>query len=116
MMAPNNMPGPLQITTTAGSRDEAERIAAALVERRLAACVQIVGPVRSVYRWQGAVEQADEWLCLVKSTAERLPGIEAALGELHSYECPELIATPIVGGSEAYLQWLAEQTAQGEAP
>ena len=64
----------LQITTTAGSRDEAERIAAALVERRLAGCVQIVGPVRSVYRWQGAVEQAEEWLCLIKTNRRSLCG------------------------------------------
>jgi periplasmic divalent cation tolerance protein len=99
----------LQISTAAGSRDEAERLSRALVERRLAGCVQIVGPVRSVYRWQGAVEEADEWLCLIKTAAERFPAVEAAIRELHSYECPEVIATPITAGSDAYLTWLAEQ-------
>jgi periplasmic divalent cation tolerance protein len=99
----------LQISTAAGSRDEAERLARALVERRLAGCVQIVGPVRSVYRWQGAIEEADEWLCLIKTAAEQFPAVEAAIRELHSYECPEVIATPIVAGSDAYLHWLAEQ-------
>src|SRR5262249_9373183 len=100
----------LQVSTAAGSGEEAERIAAALVERRLAACVQVMGPVRSVYRWQGAVERADEWLCLVKTTSKRYAEVESAIRELHSYECPEVIATPIVAGSETYLDWLADQT------
>lgn len=99
----------LQVTTAVGSRDEAERLAAALVERRFAGCVQIVGPVRSVYHWHGCVEQADEWLCHVKTSSERYAAVEAAIRELHSYECPEVIATPIVAGSDAYLAWLREQ-------
>jgi periplasmic divalent cation tolerance protein len=102
----------LQVTAAVGSREEAGRIATALVERRLAACVQIVGPVRSVYRWQGKVEQADEWLCQAKTTRDRFDAVEAAIHELHSYECPEIIATPIVAGSAAYLQWLGEQVAE----
>jgi periplasmic divalent cation tolerance protein len=97
----------IQVSTAAGSREEAERIANALVERKFAACVQIVGPVRSIYRWQGAVEQADEWLCLVKTTSAAYGAVEAAIRELHSYECPEVIATPIVAGSAAYLEWVA---------
>jgi periplasmic divalent cation tolerance protein len=96
--------------TAAGSRDEAERIATALVDRRLAGCTQIVGPVRSIYRWQGRVQQADEWLCLVKTRGELYPAVEAAIRELHSYECPEVIATPIDSGSAPYLAWLSEQT------
>lgn len=105
---PPTEPEFVQISSAAGSREEADRIAAALVERRLAGCVQIVGPVRSVYRWQGQVEQADEWLCLVKTTREQYAAVEAAIRELHSYDCPEIIATPIVAGSAAYLAWLAE--------
>ncbi len=105
----------LQIQTAAGSRDEAERIAAALVERRLAACVQIVGPVQSVYRWQGRVERAEEWLCLAKSTSGQFAAVEAAIRELHSYECPEVIATPITVGSAAYLAWLAENSSGASA-
>jgi periplasmic divalent cation tolerance protein len=100
----------LQVTTAAGSREEAERIAAALVERRLAGCVQVVGPVRSVYRWQGQVEQADEWLCLVKTSRPQYGDVEAAIREIHSYECPEVIATGIEAGSAAYFEWLAVQT------
>jgi periplasmic divalent cation tolerance protein len=98
----------IQAVTAAGSREEAERIAAALVERRLAGCVQIVGPVRSVYRWQGAVEAADEWLCVAKTTRPCYAALEAAIRELHSYDTPEIVATPLVGGSAAYLAWLAD--------
>ncbi len=97
----------IQVSTTTGSREEAERIATALVQRKLAGCVQIVGPVRSAYRWQGAVEQADEWLCLVKTTSAAYAAVEAAIRELHTYECPEVIATPIVAGSVAYIAWLS---------
>lgn len=99
----------IQIITTAADRDEAERIAGALVERRLAACVQVVGPIRSVYRWQGQVERAEEWLCLIKSTGDAYAAVEAAIRELHSYDCPEVIATPIVHGSADYLRWLGDQ-------
>ena len=102
----------IQVQSAAGSREEAERIASALVERRVAACVQILGPVRSIYRWQGKVEQADEWLCLIKTTGPRFPDVESAIRELHSYECPEIIATPIEAGSGAYLEWLAKQTSE----
>ncbi len=98
----------LQVQTTAGSEKEAERLAAALVERRLAACVQVIGPIVSRYRWQGEVEQAHEWLCLAKTEAERYAELEAAIRELHSYEEPEVIATPIVAGSARYLDWLGE--------
>jgi periplasmic divalent cation tolerance protein len=96
----------LQVQTTAGSEKEAERLAAALVERRLAACVQVIGPIASRYRWQGEVERAREWLCLAKTEAERYAEVEAAIRELHSYEEPEIIATPIVAGSSGYLAWL----------
>jgi periplasmic divalent cation tolerance protein len=99
----------LQITTTASSGEEADRLADALIERRLAGCVQIVGPVCSVYRWQGAVERADEWLLLIKTSRDAYAAVEAAIRELHSYECPEIIATPVESGSPAYLQWLAGQ-------
>ncbi|HET8863527.1 MAG TPA: divalent-cation tolerance protein CutA, partial [Solirubrobacterales bacterium] len=99
----------LQALTTAGSEEEAERIAAALVERNLAACVQVVGPISSHYRWQGKVEHAREWMCVAKTTAARYPELEAAIAELHSYDEPEIIATPIVAGSAGYLAWLSEE-------
>jgi len=98
----------IQVTTAAGNREEADRIATTFVDRRLAACVQIVGPIRSVYRWQGKIEHSEEWLCQIKTTRERFEAVEAAILELHSYDCPEIIATPIITGSEAYLQWLGE--------
>jgi periplasmic divalent cation tolerance protein len=98
----------LQVSTTVGSEEEAERIAAALIERRLAACVQVLGPVMSTYRWRGEVEREREWLCLAKTEASRYAELEATIGELHSYDEPELIATPIVAGSAGYLGWIDE--------
>jgi periplasmic divalent cation tolerance protein len=98
----------LQVSTTTASDEEARRIGAVLLERRLAACVQVLGPIESHYRWQGEVEQAREWLCLIKTDASRYDELEAAIGELHSYDEPELVATPIVAGSKGYLDWIAE--------
>src|SRR6185312_16308953 len=98
----------LQVTTTTGTRDVAERIAVELVDRRLAACVQVSGPIRSTYRWQGKIESAEEWTCTAKSGREQMDGIREVLKRLHPYEVPELVATPIVDGSEAYLKWLSE--------
>lgn len=97
----------LQVLTTIDSEEAAERIAATLVERRLAACVQVVGPISSTYRWQDEIERAREWMCVAKTTAERYPEVEAAIRELHSYDEPEIVATPIVAGSPGYLAWLA---------
>jgi len=94
------------VTTTAG-RAVARRIARALVDRRLAACVQIVGPIESTYRWQGKVEVAREWLCLIKTTRARYPQVAAAVEVLHPYDTPEIIALPIAAGSRRYLDWLA---------
>lgn len=103
----------LQVLTTTGSEEEAERISAALVERRLAACVQVVGPISSRYRWQGKVEHEREWLCLAKTEASRYDEVEAAIGELHSYDEPEIVATPIVAGSAGYLGWLSDSLGDG---
>jgi periplasmic divalent cation tolerance protein len=98
----------LQVLTTAGSEEEAGRIAAHLVERRLAACVQVIGPIASRYRWQGAIEEATEWQCLAKTTRAACGAVEAAIRELHSYDEPEIVATPIVAGSSGYLAWIVE--------
>jgi periplasmic divalent cation tolerance protein len=100
----------IQVHTTTASKEDAERIAAALVERRLAACVQIVGPITSVYRWQGKTETSSEWLCVAKTQQSLYGQVEAAIRELHSYEVPEIVATPIVAGSENYLNWVREET------
>ncbi len=97
-----------QVTTTVATREDAERIAAALVEERLAACVQVAGPIASTYRWQGAVARATEWYCHCKTTRARYPALEARLRELHPYETPEIIAVPIVAALPAYLAWIEE--------
>ena len=94
--------------TTAGSEEEAARIGLLLVERRLAACVQVVGPVTSRYRWQGSIEVGQEWQCLVKTTRAAYGAVEAAIRDAHSYDEPEIVATPIVAGSAGYLAWIEE--------
>lgn len=98
----------IQVLTTVESEDEAQRVASALVERRLAACVQVIGPISSTYRWRGDVERASEWLCLAKTETARYAEVEAAIRELHSYEEPEILATPVVAGSGGYLDWVSE--------
>jgi periplasmic divalent cation tolerance protein len=97
------------VLVTCGSRAEARRIARAVVTRRLAACANLLeSPVQSVYRWKGKVEEAWEFLLLLKTSKALLGALEAEVKRLHSYEVPEFIALPIVAGSRAYLQWLKE--------
>jgi|SRR5208282_261058 len=96
------------VLSTAGSAEEAQKIAQALVERRLAACVNIVGPIQSVYRWKGAVERAPEHLLIIKTTAAAFPRVRDAIRELHSYELPECVMLSIEAGSEEYMKWIAE--------
>jgi periplasmic divalent cation tolerance protein len=103
------------VLTTAGSRSEAQKIARTLVERKLAACVNVVGPVESVYRWKGAVETAEEFLCIVKTTAAATDKVKAAIEELHSYELPECVVLPIEDGSSNYLAWIAENVERASA-
>jgi periplasmic divalent cation tolerance protein len=99
----------VQITTTTGTRHDAEQIASELVSRRLAGCVQITGPIASTFWWQGKVETAEEWMCTVKTSRAQLGAIQSLFDEIHPYEVPEVIAMPIVDGSPAYLKWLREQ-------
>ena len=94
------------ILTTTDSERRANQIARALVERRLAACVNIVPKIQSVYRWQEKVETAEEWLLVIKTSQKRFKAIEALIQELHSYELPEVLSIAIEGGSKAYLKWL----------
>ena len=98
------------ILVTAGSETEAEKIARALVEERLAACVNIVSPIRSIYRWEDKVQDDREWLLVIKTQSTHFAAIEARVKALHSYQVPEVIALPIVAGSEPYLDWLKSAT------
>ncbi len=98
------------VLTTTGSQEEAQKIAHELVERRLAACVNIVPRIESVYRWQGKVESADEWLLVIKTQASAFERVRDALKELHSYELPECIMVEITEGDKAYLDWLAKNS------
>jgi periplasmic divalent cation tolerance protein len=99
------------VLSTAGSPDEAERIATTLVDERLAACVNLVAPLTSIYRWQGAVERAAEVLLVIKTRKRLVPRLIGRLEALHSYEVPEAIVLPIVAGARPYLEWLLGETA-----
>ncbi len=102
------------VYSTCSSREEATRLARTLVESRLAACVNIVAGIRSVYRWQGAVEEAEECLLIIKSRRELFKPLSEQLARLHSYEVPEAIALSILDGSVSYLEWLERETAPEE--
>jgi periplasmic divalent cation tolerance protein len=103
----------VQVTTTTGSEADARMISRTLVERRLAACVQIIGPITSVYRWRGEIETAREWLCVAKSGESLFAAIERAIRDVHPYEVPEILSTPVTGGSAGYLAWM-EDNLKGE--
>jgi periplasmic divalent cation tolerance protein len=96
----------IQVVTTAGTRDDAQRIARALVEERLAACVQVAGPVTSTYRWKGQIETSEEWQCWAKTRQSLYERVEQTIRRLHPYEVPEILALPVLAGSVAYLSWL----------
>ena len=100
------------VLVTVASEQEGEKIAREVVEGRLAACVNIVGPVRSLYRWEGKVADEREYLLLIKTRAGLFPRLEARVREVHSYEVPEVVALPVTAGSEAYLRWLAQSSAE----
>lgn len=102
------------VLTTAASEEEARKIARQLVERRIAACVNILPHVTSIFRWHGNVDEAQEWLLIVKTTAAAFGQVREAIAELHSYELPECISVAIEDGSPAYLQWIAESVTARE--
>jgi periplasmic divalent cation tolerance protein len=98
------------VFTTCGSEDEARKLAAALIEKHLAACVNISAPVTSVYRWKGAIEEAKEWMLIIKSRRERFEELRVVLEGAHSYELPEVLALAVVEGSPNYLAWVEAET------
>lgn len=104
------------VLTTCGSGDEAAKIARALVEKKLAACVNVMPGVRSFYRWKGAIEDEQESLLVIKSSRALFNDLRVEIEKLHSYEVPEVIAVPIVDGSEGYLAWLDRELAAKPEP
>lgn len=104
------------VFSTCGSAGEAELLARRLVEGRAAACVNIVAPVTSFYRWKGVVEQSQEWLLLIKTSRDRFDAVRVALEAAHSYELPEVLALPVVAGSPTYLAWLESELDAEIAP
>lgn len=100
---------------TVGSTDEGERIAGAVVGEGLAACVNVVGPIRSMYTWAGTLQRDEEYLLIIKTREERFDALAARVGALHSYETPEILALPVAAGAAAYLEWIAAATAPHSA-
>jgi len=107
------MKEPIQAITTTETKTDAQAIARAVVEKRLASCVQIVGPITSTYWWQGEIETAEEWLCVIKSRRELYERLEEAIREVHPYEVPEILAVPVIAGSNDYLRWLNGELGRG---
>ena len=103
------MEGYIQIYTTTENKKDAERIVKVLLEKRLAGCIQVVGPIESTYWWKGNIETAEEWLCGIKSKKSLYEQLEKVIKETHPYENPEIIAMPIVAGSGDYLEWLRNE-------
>jgi periplasmic divalent cation tolerance protein len=105
-----------QVSIACGSADEAHTVSKALLDARLVACVQTIGPVKSRYWWQGSQETATEWLCVAKTRTALVEDIVTTARAVHSYELPEVVATPIVGGSAEYLAWVDAETMAGGPP
>jgi len=99
----------IQVVTTTTGKAEAESIARALVQQRLAACVQVLGPITSTYWWQGKIETNQEWQCWIKSRRDLYDEIEQAIRQLHSYEVPEILAVAVVAGSDSFLAWIDDE-------
>ena len=99
----------IQITTTCDQREALERLAAQLIENRLAACVQIAGPIQSVYRWKGSIEKSDEWICTIKTFDRCSEEVVDTILNQHPYDVPEIITGEITGTHAAYHQWMCEQ-------
>jgi periplasmic divalent cation tolerance protein len=100
----------IQVFTTVEKREDADRIASSVVNKRVAACAQALGPIRSTYWWKGKVEQAEEWLLVMKTREALFSLLEKEIKAIHPYEVPEIIALPIVAGSASYLEWIDNET------
>ncbi len=96
----------IQVITTTHTKESAEEIANTLVENRHAACVQIVGPITSIYWWKEKIERTTEWVCIAKTRRDLYSGVESTIHQIHPYEIPEILAVPIVEGSQNYFSWI----------
>lgn len=96
----------IQVMTTTANMTDAQRIAQVIVEKRLAGCAQIVGPIQSTYWWDGEVKRTEEYLCIIKTRADLYDSLYQAVKDIHPYEVPEFLATPVVQGNQSYLDWL----------
>lgn len=100
----------IEIQTTIDTREGALKIAQSLISNRIAACVQISGPITSIYRWKGNVEQTEEWVCTVKTRRDLYERVDQTIKEVHTYETPEILAKEIINGNEKYLLWIEQET------
>jgi periplasmic divalent cation tolerance protein len=96
----------IQVLTTTETKETSEKIAETLVDKRMAGCVQIIGPITSIYRWKGKIEKAEEWLCQIKTKRELYGEVEETILQIHTYETPEIVSLPIIAGNKKYFQWL----------
>ena len=103
------MTGYIQVVTTVARKEDAQRIAMAVVSKRLAGCAQVLGPITSSYWWKDKIETEDEWLCVLKSRGDLYDELEGAIREAHPYEVPEILAMDVASGSKTYLQWLNQE-------
>ncbi|RNL85842.1 divalent-cation tolerance protein CutA [Halostreptopolyspora alba] len=103
----------VRVETTTDTRASAGAIARSVIERRLAACAQVVGPITSFFRWENEVQEDEEWMVVLKTAADRLSDLTAHLLEVHPYDVPEVISVPIDGGNPEYLAWLSDETRTG---
>jgi periplasmic divalent cation tolerance protein len=103
----------VEVRVTASSREEAERICSAVVGERLAADAQVIAPIESTYWWAGAVQRAEEWLLLMKTTMDRFEDLARRVRGLHSYEVPQIVGVPLVVGTDDYLEWIRRETSPG---
>lgn len=103
----------IQVVTTTEKKEDARKIARAVVEKRLAGCVQIIGPITSIYRWKEAIETAEEWMCVIKTRKDLYLELEKSIREVHPYEVPEILAVPVAEGSKDYLEWLGNEIKKG---